>query len=415
MEYNSKKDAIDEFKKIFYEKTRNTFTDYLNNNYEKKPGKFYPIELGEEEEKETTKTKEEESRTEERRTLDPRVAELVKLLFDTDMFKEQMEELKIDTKKMPVGKLSKSQIAKGTAVLEEIESELNNTKPDHDFLLDASNRFYTIIPHDFGFEKPVIINSKLILQKRYELLETLGDIEIAARMLDEEAKTGVDPIVQQYETLRNKITPIDHNTEEFRTIKKYWDNTNQGGGMHIAELFRVHREGENKLFSKFNSLDHRKLLWHGSSVAVFAAILSGGLKIMPHAGGRVGAGLYFADMIEKSAGYIGFHHSTGLVLLNEVALGRIHRIQHDNSSLRNAPDGFDSVLAEGRIMPDPKDDFSDYSLSESGHPVVIPQGKVHETKIMGSFHHNEYLIYDQTQVSMRYLIKIKAGASNEDD
>ena len=31
---------------------------------------------------------------------------------------------------------------------------------------------------------------------------------------------------------------------------------------------------------------------------------------MPHAGGRVGAGLYFADMIAKSAGYLGFHNNT---------------------------------------------------------------------------------------------------------
>jgi hypothetical protein len=37
------------------------------------------------------------------------------------------------------------------------------------------------------------------------------------------------------------------------------------------------------------------------------SILSGGLKIMPHAGGRVGRGLYFADMISKSEQYLGLH------------------------------------------------------------------------------------------------------------
>ena len=52
---------------------------------------------------------------------------------------------------------------------------------------------------------------------------------------------------------------------------RYWDNTKEGGGLQIAELFRVQREGESRLFSKFNSVEHRKLLWHGSSVAVFAA------------------------------------------------------------------------------------------------------------------------------------------------
>jgi hypothetical protein len=42
-------------------------------------------------------------------------------------------------------------------------------------------------------------------------------------------------------------------------------------------------------------------------VCFLNSILSGGLKIMPHAGGRVGRGLYFADMIAKSSQYLGLH------------------------------------------------------------------------------------------------------------
>ncbi len=41
---------------------------------------------------------------------------------------------------MPVGRLSKAQIAKGTAVLEEIEQELARNAPDPTYLVDASNR-----------------------------------------------------------------------------------------------------------------------------------------------------------------------------------------------------------------------------------------------------------------------------------
>jgi hypothetical protein len=47
------------------------------------------------------------------------------------------------------------------------------------------------------------------------------------------------------------------------------------------------------------------------------------------------------------------------------------------------------------------------NLSSSGHPVVVPQGKEYNTGIRSSFLHNEYLIYDQTQVAMRYLIKLE--------
>lgn len=38
-------------------------------------------------------------------------------------------------------------------------------------------------------------------------------------------------------------------------------------------------------------------------MAVVAAILRGGLRIMPHSGGRVGSGIYFASENEKSASY----------------------------------------------------------------------------------------------------------------
>lgn len=38
-------------------------------------------------------------------------------------------------------------------------------------------------------------------------------------------------------------------------------------------------------------------------MAVVAAILTSGLRIMPHSGGRVGKGIYFASENSKSAGY----------------------------------------------------------------------------------------------------------------
>ena len=56
-------------------------------------------------------------------------------------------------------------------------------------------------------------------------------------------------------------------------------------------------------FSEHEDLDNRKLLWHGTNVAVVAAILKSGLRIMPHSGGRVGKGIYFASENAKSAGY----------------------------------------------------------------------------------------------------------------
>ena len=52
--------------------------------------------------------------------------------------------------------------------------------------------------------------------------------------------------------------------------------------MQVEEIYTLNRHGEEDRFSKFNHLPTRKLLWHGTNVAVYAAIMQGGMKIMPH-------------------------------------------------------------------------------------------------------------------------------------
>lgn len=48
------------------------------------------------------------------------------------------------------------------------------------------------------------------------------------------------------------------------------------------------RKGEAERFAQHGKLGNRRLLWHGTNVAVVAAVLKTGLRIMPHSGGRVG-------------------------------------------------------------------------------------------------------------------------------
>jgi poly [ADP-ribose] polymerase len=96
-------------------------------------------------------------------------------------------------------------------------------------------------------------------------------------------------------------------------------------------------------------------LWHGTNVAVVVAILKTGLRIMPHSGGRVGKGIYFASENSKSAGYVGTtmerNQNVGFMFLNEVALGKEHHIYSDSPSLTQPPKGFDCVIAKGQTEP----------------------------------------------------------------
>ena len=48
---------------------------------------------------------------------------------------------------------------------------------------------------------------------------------------------------------------------------------------------------------------------------------------------------------------VGTSKNIGIMFLVEVALGKEHEITMDNSSLKSAPKGFDSVVARGRTEP----------------------------------------------------------------
>lgn len=84
------------------------------------------------------------------------------------MFKEALKTYDIDVKKMPLGKLSKSQIAKGFEILEELEAVMENKKKGS--YADISSKFYTAIPHDFGRTRPKPIDTREALQLKYDML-----------------------------------------------------------------------------------------------------------------------------------------------------------------------------------------------------------------------------------------------------
>ena len=137
------------------------------------------------------------------------------------------------------------------------------------------------------------------------------------------------PLDVNYELLKAKLQHLDKSQEQYAVIEKYLRATEpHWRKLKILDMWEVNREEEvgvsvtgrlhcgvqmlfgalfvslqGKRFSEHSGTGNRKLLWHGTNVAVVAAILKSGLRIMPHSGGRVGRGIYFASENSKSAGY----------------------------------------------------------------------------------------------------------------
>ncbi|CAG8809596.1 19643_t:CDS:2, partial [Dentiscutata erythropus] len=210
------------------------------------------------------------------------VQDAIQMIFDINAFKNIMVELNYDASKLPLGKLSKNTITQGFQVLKRIEAVLVNI--DQGNLEQLSNEFYTVIPHSFGMRTPPIISTLDLLKEKLDMVEALGEIEIAASLI-KSADSKINLLDSHYNSLNlEKMEPLDHDSEEFKLILKYVKNTQ--GSTHyckveVLDVFSIERQGENERFSKYSNLHNRMLLWHGSRRTNFAGILSQGLRIAP--------------------------------------------------------------------------------------------------------------------------------------
>lgn len=102
-----------------------------------------------------------------------------------------MTSLNYDANKLPLGKLSQNTLKKGNLVLKEISEVLADPKmtlskykaSQPDVLARLTSRYYTIIPHVFGRNVPPIIDTVARLKREAELIESLGDMEIATEIM----------------------------------------------------------------------------------------------------------------------------------------------------------------------------------------------------------------------------------------
>lgn len=343
-------------------------------------------------------------------TLHPRVEAFMSLIFDHDMFKGQMASFDIDVKKMPLGQLSKTQVQKGYQVLEELEEAIKSNSAKS--INDLSSRFYTVIPHSFGRRVPPPINTVDLLHKKIDMLNVLNDIEIAVALQKGAEAQGPEPELlphpadENYKKLKADLEWVDPKSDEYGWIERYMHNTGSSYyKLKLVDAFRMNRHGEGDRFQAHREYEERKLLWHGTNIAVVAAICSTGLRIMPHSGGRVGKGIYLASENGKSVNYVGWAGTTGCMFLAEAALGKEHTITRDDSSLKAAPPGHGCIVARGHTEPDPKDDI----VHEfEGNKVVIPVGKpIPQPKYKSSsFTQSEYLVYQESQVRLRYVLRV---------
>ncbi|XP_021365761.1 poly [ADP-ribose] polymerase 1-like isoform X2 [Mizuhopecten yessoensis] len=402
--FSSREAVINAMQSLYLEKTGNQWDD--RKNFVKQANRFYPLDIdyGQEDEAVVTTLKAGGTRSK----LPKPVQDLICMIFDVESMKKAMLEFEIDLKKMPLGKLSQKQIQSAYTVLSELTTLITTGGTQTQFL-DATNRFYTLLPHDFGMKKPPLINSLEVIKAKTEMINNLLEIEVAYSML-KGGDTGEDPIDAHYRKLNTEIEHLDLASEESQRLLDYVKNTHAAThnqyDLEVLDIFQVIRDGEKSRYSPFTDLPNRQLLWHGSRTTNYAGILSQGLRIAPPeapvTGYMFGKGVYFADMVSKSANYCrtSKNDPVGVLLLCEVALGNMYE-RYGADYIDKLPKGKHSCKGIGMTCPDPS---GSYTLPDGS---VIPMGKgVSSTQGRSSLLYNEFIVYDVAQINMKYLLKV---------
>ena len=119
-------------------------------------------------------------------------------------------------------------------------------------------------------------------------------------------------------------------------------------------------------------------------------------------------GVYFADMVSKSANYCFASRQapTGVLLLCDVALGspyeRLSAEYEADRSCKRA--GKQSTWGKGKTAPDPKG-----ARPLPAEPkITVPMGVGADSKVeRSSLLYNEFIVYDVAQIQQRYVLQVK--------
>lgn len=378
--------AIEEFKKIFHNKTGIKWSDRHNIDNNKK-GKYSYVILKHEDKPVN------QIQTKTKITISDELVKFIKIIYDPSLYSTAGNQYLIDTKKLPLGSLGFTQIKRAEAILDEL-CKYVKSKSNDDKINTLSSEFYTTIP-SVGKIKPLYTED--IIKDKYQLLELLENICYISKNID-------GGIMTKYSELNAKITPVT-DSSVINMINKYF-YTNMGhthvNNLEIVGMYEIDKPSERQKYRKWESLHNKQLLWHGTPLANAVGILTKSLCIGNARGGMFGSGLYFANVSTKSAGYTRIvNGGYGIMFLCEVALGNCLKLETALSVLK-LPKGTHSVLCEGMNRPNPEQ-----HIKIDGN-VTVPIGKIMNNSTQVTLYYDEYVVYDASQIKLRYAVIIKS-------
>ncbi len=193
--------------------------------------------------------------------------------------------------------------------------------------------------------KPLL--NRFDLEKEREVLDNLSYFENTVKILlgSKYKSPIINPIDYVLSSMNLKINLLNKENSEYDLIINYINNSESN--IKIKNIFKIEKIGEEKNYNfKWDKLQNKTLLFHGSKVFNFLGILTNGLKICPSeapsTGQAFGKGIYFSDHFSKSYAFCDYYEykdnknneiKNKYMLICEVALGNILEYNFEQNNI----------------------------------------------------------------------------------
>lgn len=205
-----------------------------------------------------------------------------------------------------------------------------------------------------------------------------------------------------YNQLQSSIDVLSVDTDDFKVILKYIQNTHSRFHDHytikVENIFTV-KENDDTKFMK--NLDNIKLLWYGTEVHKVADILFQGFNGTRLNNRSFDEEICFTNIASKAANHCGTYgrNKNGVLLLCEVALGDVVEC-YTSDDRQQLPFGKHSIFGRGFLSPD-------QTLAEKFSRVEVPCGPLVEFFRRTDLRHDKFIVYNENQVRICYIVTVK--------
>ena len=296
------------------------------------------------------------------------------------------------------GSVTQKQVARVQELINDLVEHVSSLESKREKPIEEINKtlleVFRVIPRRMSDVRRHLLSDEN--QPKEDLIKRINSIiDNEQKTLDVmESQVKVSEVENDNQTILEtmEIDIFDVNQEDISMIKKMLGRCSN----QFVEAFMVINKKTQKKFDDYvegSSNKKRKLFFHGSRNENWFSIINNGLVLRPSnaviTGKYFGYGIYGADRAKKSIGYTSLTGSywargrsnVGFMSLFNFHLGNMLQIDYSNDWM-------------GRLTKERLKKRGDYD-------------SVFAKKNNNFLYNNEYIVYDEAQCTIRFLVKLK--------